>query len=76
MRLRLFLLAAACVTAVLFPVSASAQPRMLIGFQDDPSLRWRDDRLNVFDLAEQAHAGIVRTTVYSGTPACTGWRSC
>jgi hypothetical protein len=64
MRLRLFLLAAACVTAVLFPVSASAQPRMLIGFQDDPSLRWRDDRLNVFDLAEQAHAGIVRTTVY------------
>ena len=37
MRLRLFLVAAACVavTAV-FPVIASAQPRMLIGFQDDP----------------------------------------
>jgi len=65
MRLRLFLVAAACVaTTVFFPVTASAQPRMLIGFQDDPSLRWRDDRLNVFDLAEQAHAGIVRTTVY------------
>ena len=65
MRLRLFLVAAACVavTAV-FPVIASAQPRMMIGFQDDPSLRWRDDRLNVFDLGEQAHAGIVRTTVY------------
>jgi len=65
MSLRLFLVAAACVavTAVL-PVTASAQPRMMIGFQDDPSLRWRDDRLNVFDLAEQAHAGIVRTTVY------------
>jgi hypothetical protein len=64
MRLRLFLVAAACVTAVLFPVNASAQPRMMIGFQDDPSLRWRDDRLNVFDLAQQANAGIVRTTVY------------
>jgi hypothetical protein len=65
MRLRLILVAAACLAAiVVFPVSASAQPRMLIGFQDDPSLRWRDDRLNVFDLAQQAHAGIVRTTVY------------
>ena len=64
MRLRLFLVAAACATAVLIPVSASAQPRMMIGFQDDPSLRWRDDRLAVFDLAQQANAGIVRTTVY------------
>jgi hypothetical protein len=65
MRLRVFLVAAACLSvAALFPLSASAQPRMLIGFQDDPSLRWRDDRLAVFDLAEQAHAGIVRTTVY------------
>jgi hypothetical protein len=66
MRLRVFLVAAACLaaTVVFFPAGASAQPRMLIGVQDDPSLRWRDDRLNVFDLAEQAHAGIVRTTVY------------
>ena len=65
MRLRLFLVAAAVLAATAaFPIAASAQPRMLIGFQDDPSLRWRDDRLNVFDLGEQAHAGIVRTTVY------------
>ena len=65
MRLRVFLVAAACLSvAALFPLSASAQPRMLIGFQDEPSLRWRDDRLSVFDLAQQAHAGIVRTTVY------------
>ena len=43
MRLRVFLLAAACLSvAALFPLSASAQPRMLIGFQDDPSLRWRE----------------------------------
>ena len=37
---------------------------MLVGFQDDPSLRWRDDRQGVFDVAEKANAGIVRTTVY------------
>src|SRR5436190_3506205 len=64
MRLRLFLVLSACALASLFPAAASAQPRMLIGFQDDPSLRWRDDRASVFDLAQQAHAGIVRTTVY------------
>ncbi len=64
MRLRLFLVLSACALAALVPASASAQPRMLIGFQDDPSLRWRDDRLAVFDLAQQAGAGIVRTTVY------------
>jgi hypothetical protein len=66
MRLRLILVAAACAlaTTVFFPIDASAQPRMMVGFQDDPSFRWRDDRLNVFDLAQQAHAGIVRTTVY------------
>jgi hypothetical protein len=65
MRFRLIPVTVACgLAALVFPLLASAQPRMLIGFQDDPSLRWRDDRLNVFDLAEQAHAGIVRTTVY------------
>src|SRR5580765_8533861 len=64
MRLRLFLVLSACALATLFPAAASAQPRMLIGFQDDPSLRWRDDRADVFDLAQQAGAGIVRTTVY------------
>jgi hypothetical protein len=66
MRFRLFLLISACALgAILYmPLSASAEPRMLVGFQDDPSLRWRDDRTNVFDVAEAAHAGIVRTTVY------------
>ena len=38
MRLRLFLVSVACALATLFPAAASAQPRMLIGFQDDPSL--------------------------------------
>ncbi len=65
MRLRLSVVVAAfAAVAALLPAAASAQPRMLIGFQDDPSFRWRDDRASVFDLAQQAHAGIVRTTVY------------
>jgi hypothetical protein len=65
MRFRLIPATLACALAALvLPVLASAQPRMLIGFQDDPSLRWRDDRLAVFDVAQQANAGIVRTTVY------------
>ena len=65
MRFRLILLTFACaLVSALVPLSASAEPRMLVGFQDDPSLRWRDDRQNVFDVAEKANAGIVRTTVY------------
>jgi hypothetical protein len=64
MRMRLFLALFACATATVLATGASAQPRMLIGFQDDPSLRWRDDRLAVWDLAQQANAGIARTTVY------------
>ncbi len=65
MRIRLIRLTVVCaLAAVAFPLAASAYPRMLIGFQDDPSLRWRDDRQAVFDAAQQANAGIVRTTVY------------
>jgi hypothetical protein len=65
MRLRLIPVTLACALAgLVYPLLASAQPRMLIGFQDDPSLRWREDRLNVFDVAQKANAGIVRTTVY------------
>lgn len=64
MRLRLSLALSVCALAALLPSAASAQPRMLIGFQDDPSLRWRDDRLAVWDMAQQSGAGIARTTVY------------
>jgi hypothetical protein len=65
MRFRLICLTLACaLAAVLAPLTASAEPRMLVGFQDDPSLRWRDDRQTVFDLAAKANAGIARTTVY------------
>lgn len=64
MRLRLSLALFVCALTALMPSAASAQPRMLIGFQDDPSLRWRDDRLAVWDMAQQAGASIARTTVY------------
>jgi len=43
---------------------ASAAERMFVGFQDDPSFRWREDRASVLDQAAQAGASIVRTTVY------------
>ena len=49
---------------VAFPASALAAERMFVGFQDDPSFRWRADRATVLDQAMQANAGIVRTTVY------------
>jgi hypothetical protein len=65
MRFRLICLTFACALgAALVPLTASAEPRMLVGLQDDPSLRWRDDRQNIFDVAGAAHAGLVRTTVY------------
>src|SRR5580765_9045520 len=68
MRFRLLLLLlpliALALTAVLSPSPALAQPRMLVGLQDDPTFRWRPDRARNFGLAQQAHVGIVRTTVY------------
>ena len=58
-------LAFACLLfAAALPSSALAAARMFIGFQDDPSLRWREDRGAVFDQAAQANASLVRTTVY------------
>ena len=30
---------------------------MLVGFQDDPSLRWRDDRPRVFDIGREGQCG-------------------
>ena len=66
MRFRLLLLSliAFVLAAVLSPSSAFAKPRMLVGLQDDPTLRWPPDRAKNFGLAQQAHVGIVRTTVY------------
>lgn len=59
-----FALVAALAAAVLAPAAATAAPRMLVGFQDDPSFRWRPDRAAVLDRAQAAHARIVKTSVY------------
>jgi len=50
--------------ALAAPVSALAADRMWIGFQDDPTFRWRSDRAAMLDEAVDANAGIGRTTVY------------
>lgn len=57
------LLVALAASAVLAGPAAAAE-RMFVGFQDDPSFRWRDDRAAVLDRAVEANAGLVRTTVY------------
>ena len=66
MRFRLLLLPliALVFAAVLSPSPALANSRMLVGLQDDPTFRWRPDRAKNFGAAQQAHVGIVRTTVY------------
>ncbi len=37
--------------------------RLLVGFQDDASLRWADDRAVALDRAREAGAGVIRTIV-------------
>jgi aryl-phospho-beta-D-glucosidase BglC (GH1 family) len=57
-------LLATVLFAVLAPTAASAAPRMWMGFQDDPSFRWVDDRADLFVSAAEADATVIRTTVY------------
>jgi hypothetical protein len=66
MRVRLFRRAflITLVLAALTPAAASAAPRMWVGFQDDPSFRWVDDRSALLDRATEANATVIRTTVY------------
>jgi hypothetical protein len=65
MRMRLTRLVLVCsLFALIAPIAASADDRMWVGFQDDPSFRWREDRTKMLDEAVDANAGIVRTTVY------------
>lgn len=64
-------LAAVVVVIVIRPGSATpprlpedAMPgRLLVGFQDDPSLRWAKDRMLMLAKAQQAGATVIRTTV-------------
>lgn len=46
------------------PISALAADRMWVGFQDDPSFRWRQDRASMLDEAVDTNVGVIRTTVY------------
>jgi Cellulase (glycosyl hydrolase family 5) len=50
------------VLAAAVPAAAVADQRMPVGFQDDPSFRWRDDRATNLDNAAAAGATIIRTT--------------
>jgi polysaccharide biosynthesis protein PslG len=48
------------------PVALPESPmpgRLLVGFQDDASLRWADDRAASLDRARDTHAGVIRTIV-------------
>ena len=63
--MRLIRLVFVCaLLSLVAPVTAMAAERMWVGFQDDPSFRWRDDRATMLDEAVRSNAGIVRTTVY------------
>jgi hypothetical protein len=50
--------------AAAIPAAAGAAERMYVGFQDDPSFRWRADRMEMLTQAADANATILRTTVY------------
>ena len=52
-----------CLLVLAAPAVASAALRMPIGLQDDPAFRWSDDAPAQLDLAQQAHASIIRTIV-------------
>src|SRR5262249_36978908 len=54
------LVAGACALAA----SAGAAEPLWTGFQDDPALRWRDNRAAAFNRVRQLGASVVRTTVY------------
>ncbi len=58
------LLVLASLLAALAPSAAFGAERMYVGFQDDPTFRWREDRAELLTQAATANATIVRTTVY------------
>ena len=59
------------VLAATVPAAGVAAQRMPVGFQDDPSFRWRDDRAANLTSASTTGASIVRTTVYWARAAAT-----
>jgi len=63
-RFRLVICGLVLVASAVMASAAAADNPMLVGFADDPSLRWRDDRAANLVLAAHANASIVRTVVY------------
>jgi hypothetical protein len=57
--------------AAVAPATSIAAERMPVGFQDDPSFRWRDERATNMTTASTAAASILRTTVYWSRAATT-----
>jgi hypothetical protein len=57
--------------AAAVPAASLAAPRMPVGFQDDPSFRWRDDRLTNLNNAVATNSTIIRTTAYWSRIATT-----
>ena len=70
-RVRLILGCLLLVAAAAVPAVALAGERMPVGFQDDPSFRWRDDRMTNLDAARSTGASIIRTTAYWSSIAPT-----
>ena len=61
-----FILGCLLALAAAVPAVATAAPRMPVGFQDDPSFRWRSDVATNFNNATQTDASIIRTTSLLG----------
>jgi len=59
------------LVAAAVPAVALAGERIPVGFQDDPSFRWRDDRVVNLDAARTTGASIIRTTAYWSSIAPT-----
>jgi len=55
-------LAASVLSAALVASSASAAPRILMGFQDEPSFRWAPDSQLMLDRAAATGISVIRTT--------------
>jgi hypothetical protein len=62
-RLVRIILGCLLVAAAVAP-AATADRKMPVGFQDDPSFRWRDDRMANFNNAVATNATIIRTAAY------------
>jgi hypothetical protein len=62
-RFKWLMLFACLVATVIAPSAAAAAARMYVGFQDDPSFRFRDTRQTNLDQAQAANATIIRSQV-------------